>query len=648
MTSSLSPNASSYLQPQMQSSSNALTLSDAQSSPRGDINAMQTTSNMDLWDFGFDSQWPSWLAGDDFDLKAVNSSIAATMYQYMPSPFPQLTMPELYPQTTAEGHHTATSDLLETSAAMEGMRKRWFTHMDEDKGGGHSSGVVTPRHANAPDQANVDENYRVNLTKRLRQRVYDDSLPSTEFLNLCIRMYFARFNPIFPIIHGPSFRPSTENSLLLLSICSVGSLFIGSASATSHGIKIFETLNKSILASWESVIARSAAEALCMVQAAVIGQTFGMLSGNPRHLVLVEAFHGTVIAWARQSQIFKERHVMHHIEGMLGSADKIEKSWRSWVQSEHMIRITLGLHIQDAELAGIFHHEPLLRHGAVRLPVPSSNKKFNASSANQWASIMIEEGQLDSLTPRSPIFGLGQTDPMPSRFYAYTILEGVGAAICEARDSASHDTSCSGKFRDELISWYDKFQRSQGPQENDPLCLMILWHSVFLTLFADFDMLERAIGKEGPEKAKDSFSSVVAWASSTAAKRCIIHASLIQKQLETMRVGTEPAIHVPLALFHAALAWYCYTTFASHTSDSSAKEKETLDFPEIKHLGINATQHLFEAHGFKFGRPTAAESGTLCLLTDLLQRIGHWEIARKYASILGSLLHGGNMGMDIV
>lgn len=62
-------------------------------------------------------------------------------------------------------------------------------------------------------------------------------------------MYFTKFNPVFPIVHAPTFRPSAKSSLLLLSICSVGSLFIGSRRAVSQGQKIFEMLNKAILTS---------------------------------------------------------------------------------------------------------------------------------------------------------------------------------------------------------------------------------------------------------------------------------------------------------------------------------------------------------------------------------------------------------------
>lgn len=62
-------------------------------------------------------------------------------------------------------------------------------------------------------------------------------------------MYFAKFHPVFPLLHAPTFRPSLQSSLLVLSICSIGSLFVGSSHAASQGLKVFETLNKAILSS---------------------------------------------------------------------------------------------------------------------------------------------------------------------------------------------------------------------------------------------------------------------------------------------------------------------------------------------------------------------------------------------------------------
>jgi NAD kinase len=71
---------------------------------------------------------------------------------------------------------------------------------------------------------------------------------------------------------------------------------MGSNGATAQGSKIFERLNKVILASvcpvtlfqisavsddkqWENIVTRKSAERTSLVQAAVIGQTFAYLSG---------------------------------------------------------------------------------------------------------------------------------------------------------------------------------------------------------------------------------------------------------------------------------------------------------------------------------------------------------------------------------
>lgn len=44
--------------------------------------------------------------------------------------------------------------------------------------------------------------------------------------------------------------------MLLLSMCSIGSLFLGSPRAVAHGISIFERLNKAILASVRDIRTR--------------------------------------------------------------------------------------------------------------------------------------------------------------------------------------------------------------------------------------------------------------------------------------------------------------------------------------------------------------------------------------------------------
>lgn len=580
-------------------------------------------SEMGSWNVEFDSQFPPWLLDEDFDIGMLDTPIAATMAELAPG---WLHVPR------------KTSN---TGKPITSLKHLWFTCMNDPLPSLPASGAATPR---TLPQGEVDEEYRRSLHRRLLVRPSDQSLPSSDFLNLCVRLYFARFSPVFPVVHAASFRPSATNSMLLLSICSVGSLFTGSVNATSQGVQIFERLNKAVLATWERLIGREASEVVPMIQAALIGQTFGLLSGDPKHLAIVDSFHGTVIAWARRRNIFSARHTPTVLQGL--DAESLDKRWKDWAKTEELIRIVLGLHIHDAELADIFHHEPFLRHGTRQLPLAASKALFTASSAREWASLYDIESFTENLPyPGSRSLGTpGVHDleaiPFNCRFTAYAALAGIAATIVENRSMGQLDIFLTERIQETLIAFYARYLSSLSPFEPDNLGITVLWHLTFMALHVDFDLLERAVGRDGGIMDPDTTASVAAWASSRQAKRCVTHASLIQKKLEALSVGFEPAIHVPRAMFLAALSWYCYTRYGTDTGSEEMSAQGALDFPEMQLLKVNPAMLLFEANGFKLGKPAAVEaSGALCGLTDLLQRIGHWEIARKFGSILGALIH---------
>ncbi|OJJ66006.1 hypothetical protein ASPBRDRAFT_201396 [Aspergillus brasiliensis CBS 101740] len=284
------------------------------------------------------TQIPTCLATEDFDIDALNAAINAST-----------NMPALLQDSATKG---PTSDRLPqtgdnptdgTKKSEDSVCRHWFTHLE-----------VPGTHHELPDRASratvVDERYRQNLSERLQYRVPSDPLPSTDFLNMCIQMYFARFNPIFPVVHVPTFRPSTENALLLLSIFSVGGLFLGSRNGIACGTRIFETLKKAILASWESYITKGEPEIRSMSQAALIGQVFGYLSGvsmptsvtrsppsdvgkKPRHLLLIQVFHVDP-----NKRVLRSHQSTHEIETENIECDP-EEAWNNWAVQEEQRRL---------------------------------------------------------------------------------------------------------------------------------------------------------------------------------------------------------------------------------------------------------------------------------------------------------------------
>ncbi|KAH8884983.1 hypothetical protein GQ53DRAFT_879250 [Thozetella sp. PMI_491] len=498
------------------------------------------------------------------------------------------------------------------------VQQLWVTHLPDNPG------FVTPVETSQA-QDRVDDRYRAHLLRRIQPEQFESFLPSTEFMNLCIRLFFERFNPIFPVIHSSTFRPQSENALLLLSICSLGSLFVGSAKAFRQGVVIFERLNKVVLATWESHIAREGRPATLLVQTALLGQTFGLLSGNPKYLILVEAFHGTVISWARKTKVFGLRNPIPDLNTLDDST--LESTWQAWIFAEERIRMLLGIFVHDSLLCGLFHHEPLLRHKPENVPSCASDDLFAAPTATKWKSLILRRIRLSS-AQADP--GVGQ--PVQSRFYGYAALAGIKASISEAGSSGALEEGSSQYYRDMLLGWIGAHGDSLV---SDPFCLMILWHSAFISSYADVDLLEKAVGRDGYQEAAASTELMRAWASHENGQKCAMHALRVLHHVERLRINTEPTIHVPHNLFVAGLVLHCYNTYADASRASTALRQHA-DLPEFNSPSRGVSRHNENPWSAE-GQPDIGPP-TIYQLIDILKRIGHWELTRKYAAILEALV----------
>ncbi|KAJ8105337.1 hypothetical protein ONZ43_g7468 [Nemania bipapillata] len=81
---------------------------------------------------------------------------------------------------------------------------------------------------------------------------------------------------------------------------------------------------------------------------------------------------------------------------------------------------------------------------------------------------------------------------------------------------------------------------------------------------------------------------------------------------------------------------YTYIKFKP-SADSCAPSPDDVDMPELQVSGSNGT---LNSNTDKASAPlfSPVEPSILCNAIDLLRRIGHWEISRKFASILQILL----------
>lgn len=309
------------------------------------------------------------------------------------------------------------------------------------------------------------------------------------------------------------------------------------------------------------------------------------------------------------------------------------------------------------EISELCLTDPFLRFGRSKLPLVADDDLWAAPTVGDWSRIITDRQSTSSVSrddqslpcstslPQHP--GISTNDAASSNgFRAYLNLEGIAASVIE--DKSSDNPYEQKKHEAALIRFYDSHIKPMAGKIPDAFCLSVLWHSIFISLYARFDHLELAVGRDGFNEAQCHIEYVRAWACSQDGQRCALHAALILRELGRMSLGTEPPIHVPRIIFRAALVWFCYTTFGLDALETFSQQQQqqqqhhqtVSEFAELKMLGINCQRLSFEANGFKSSRPKPMESSTLCSLVDILGRVGHWGISRRFASILTLLLPG--------
>ena len=120
------------------------------------------------WNIDLEAQVPNWLADDDFDLNALNSSVMASAVNDVPTLACQAEESPLlaFLAQPTSVHEPREEDLL---------CHQWFSFIPARDTGRNTPNTV-------PEQTEVDDQYREGLSNCLQQRVMAEPLPSTEFL----------------------------------------------------------------------------------------------------------------------------------------------------------------------------------------------------------------------------------------------------------------------------------------------------------------------------------------------------------------------------------------------------------------------------------------------------------------------------------
>ncbi|KAI9035135.1 SDR family oxidoreductase [Aspergillus affinis] len=365
---------------------------------------------------------------------------------------------------------------------------------------------------------------------------------------------------------------------------------------------------------WEVHIASPPEARIAAIQSALIGQAFGFLVG-----------------WDRRGIVHGIYQSSCDPTNLVGNA--LEAAWKEWAIIETKKRIGLAIAIQDAELAKLHHHESVLRHGCQRLSSTASDHLFDAPNANAWKLVMTQESYHSDIPEPS---GTTQIPKGVNSFEQCAMLESLSVLACESHQPTVFVSNMAEKCEELLIKWYQSWESAKTSTMIWTSPLMILWHSNFIMLYANLDVLERACGRDGDEIDPDALRYAEQWATSNEAKRCLLHAIYILRQFESIAIGRASSIHLPLCLYQCGIVWYCFGKFCKNAVFSARDAESQFKYSEF-HLLRNDESRALNRDSSKWqNKWDTLDQVFGCV--DMLRRIPHWKLPQNLASTLLALI----------
>ncbi|KAL5356429.1 hypothetical protein BJX96DRAFT_171605 [Aspergillus floccosus] len=424
----------------------------------------------------------------------------------------------------------------------------------------------------SPGQHAVHELHKLidDLSKRLNNNLHNAGV-TPSFVDACLREYFGRVSPWFPIIHEPTFSVRDCIAPLLLNMVALGSLFVCLPDAAEQGEMLWKLGHTAVAASWQSLIELRGPHDQCdgtqLVLTALLGQTYALLSSNPNIRTTAFVFHGLGFYWARTSGMYLVDDLqLGTIPDVEAEPGIKETAWRTWVAAEVQRRATLGHYILDGLIAQASGSVASARHLTNKIKAACSDTAFAAETADEWISQMARLNHVQ--IPFSELFikicARDYVDsPMGlSRLSIAALLEGLQSLIAELHDvgGPALGTVSSSQIVQGLMNIYEgNLCTSRSADSSQTL---IRWHAVCIELCTPPIFLYRRVCDAYrlpqvlsgiPVRDGTHPFNLANWAQSVQAFRAVLHAVSIIRLLHEIPSGHTHAIHIPGCLFSSAM-----------------------------------------------------------------------------------------------
>ncbi|KAJ5936859.1 hypothetical protein N7466_003309 [Penicillium verhagenii] len=314
---------------------------------------------------------------------------------------------------------------------------------------------------------------------------------------------------------------------------------------------------------------------------------------------------------------------------------------------------------------------PILRTDKIDMPLVCSDALFKAHSSHKWKSLMGTRDPWNQ--PLSVVLEKQHSSPRLTGRDLQTILSVVWLHILEIRHHLEGRESSTSASRDPYSALSPGNPHSSGPSSpasslyniykvhaselNDGnMNSLILWHYLCISLMTNFEVIEDAAGRNGPEAAKAAVESLRIWAGTQSGRRACLHAAQILVIITRHCRSDGMMLHSETALFNAGLVMGFYLFTASDcipVGDGPCYDLfDDVDWIQVGALGLEPeqpqTNNLPSAstasafirdgghvcfHGAQFYSSYGASRRTFMNVASQLEQVGKWNV-EEYSRVL--------------
>ncbi|KAJ5718128.1 pyridoxal 5'-phosphate synthase synthase subunit Pdx1 [Penicillium malachiteum] len=398
------------------------------------------------------------------------------------------------------------------------------------------------------------------------------------FLDSSLQEFFTRISPNFPVIHKPTFSPQRTIPPLLLNMVALGSLFVCEKDAIQKGEMIWRLGHTAVATSWQTLIELrgpwDSCDGIQLVLAALLGQTYALLSSNPSIRTTASVFHGLGFYWARSSGMYTVEDCIPRGVRLrdLPEAERIA-IWRTWAAGEVQRRAILGHYILDGLISQASGSPTSAKHLINSVGMACSDAAFTAETLDEWldhvTDLLYPDSQLAMSEAFTRVFdsNYNQSSLGLSRLSLFVMIEGIQSVIADF-----HETSgpVFGAISEEqiikaMLNIHRNIEPSsflESPLDPSNIPALIRWHSVFIELTAPSISIYRALCNryELPQviggihaKSRNHDLDLDEWVMKTDTLRAFLHAITIIRLLENIPLSQVHTMHIPTAVFASAM-----------------------------------------------------------------------------------------------